>query len=257
MFGISEAQFFAFVLILLRVGSLFVFAPVFSSPNIPGTVKSALVLGLSVSLAALGVVGAVPVPESGGVTALFVAQEILLGMLFGFVANLIFAAVQLGGQVIGIDMGLGIVNVFDPQFETQVSVVSQLQTILAFLLFLAVGGDRLLIEGFAVNFSRLPPGALVLSRSAVEVIITLTGSIFRVALQVAAPVIAALFAANVILGIFARSVPQMNMLILGFPLKIFVGFAVLGLSLPHLSRVFLGALSDSFEAIQGLATVLR
>ena len=84
----------------------------------------------------------------------------------------------------------------------------------------------------------------------------LTAEVFRVGLQIAAPVIAAMFAANVVLGIFARSVPQMNMLILGFPLKIFVGFAVMGLSLDYVGRVILRAFSDTFEALAGVASLL-
>lgn len=255
--GITDAQFFTFLLILLRVGALFVFAPVFSSPFIPRTVKAALVLGLALGMAALGVGSEVRVPETVGRTVVLISQEVILGMLFGFVANLVFSAAQLGGQVIGVDMGLGIVSVLDPQFETQVSVVSQVQTILAFLLFLAVGGDRVLVGVFATSLQKVPPGGLALSGPALEALVFLTGEIFRVGLRIAAPVIAALFAANVILGIFARSVPQMNMLILGFPLKIFVGFLVLGVSLPYVARVLLEAFSETFQALEGVSSFLR
>lgn len=257
VFGITEAQFFTFLLVLLRVGSLFVFAPLYSSRFLPGTVKAAVVLGLSLCLTVLGVADPVPVPASAAVFALLVAQEFLLGMLLGFVADLIFVAAQFGGQVIGVDMGLGIVSVLDPQFESQVSIISQIQFILATLLFLSVGGDRMLIGAFAANFRQVAPGHLVLSGPGLGALVTLSGEIFRTGLRLAAPVMAALFATNVILGVFARSVPQMNMLILGFPLKILVGFVVLGLSLPYLARVFLHAFAETFQVLEGLPHLLR
>lgn len=254
--GITEAQFFTFMLVLIRLGSLFAFAPIFGSGAIPGTVKSALVLGLTLSLVTLGVPLQIAVPDRTGTTVLLVIQEMGVGILLGYIAGLVFAGAQLAGQSIGMDMGLGIVSVMDPQFETQVSVISQVQTILATLLFLGVGGERLLVEVFATNLSRIPPGRLVFDGPLIEALVFLTGEVFRVGLQVAAPVIAAMFAANVVLGIFARSVPQMNMLILGFPLKIFVGFTVMGLALPFAARVLLRAFAETFDALAGVAALL-
>jgi flagellar biosynthetic protein FliR len=254
--GITQARFFSFVLILLRTGSLFAFAPVFSSPLIPAQVKAASVLGLSLALAALGVVGGVEPPATMGLLVLVLAKEVILGLITGFVARLVFVAVEFGGQLVGFDMGLGIVSVFDPQSEARISVISQLQFLVAMLLFLAVGGDRMLVEVFAAQLREIPPGQVAFTGPVLRVLIELSAGIFVAALRVAAPVIAALFAANVILGVFARSVPQMNMLILGFPLKIVVGFAVLGLSLSYWSDVILRALSDTFEALRALPSLL-
>jgi flagellar biosynthetic protein FliR len=254
--GIAEPRFFAFLLVLLRIASLFAFAPVFSSPFVPAQVKAAVVLGLSLCLTALGVAGPVAIPSSYGMLAALAAQEVLLGLLVGFVARLVFAAVQFGGQLVGFQMGLGIVSVLDPQFETQISVVSQFQYILAVLLFLAVGGEGMLLEVFAHNLTALPPGGVTITRPLVGALVRLTGEVFSLGLRFSAPVVAALFASQVILGVFARSVPQMNMLILGFPLQIFVGFSVLGLSVGHWGQAVLRALSETFEALRGLASLL-
>jgi flagellar biosynthesis protein FliR len=254
--GITEARFFAFLLVLLRMASLFAFAPVFSSPFVPTRVKAAVVLGLSASLTALGVPGEVPVPGSLSHLAAFAAQEILLGAWIGFVAQLVFAAVQFGGQLIGFQMGLGIVSVLDPQSETQISVVSQFQLVLAVLLFLAVGGVGMLMETFARNLTSVPPGQPLLSGPVVRALIHLTGEVFSLGLKLSAPVVAALFASQVILGVFARSVPQMNMLILGFPLQILVGFTVMGVAVRHWGHTWLRALSETFEALHGLSSLL-
>jgi len=254
LFGIPETAFFAFMLILFRMAALFSFAPVFSSPSLPAVVKASIILSFSICLASSGVVA--PIPPTFGMLFLAIAREILIGLLLGFAANLIFTAVQLGGQVIGMDMGLGIVSVMDPQFEAQVSIISQFQVMAAILIFLAVGGHLKLIEVFASNLNALPPGRIVLSGEVIESLVYLTSEIFTVGLKLAAPIVATLFAANVILGVFARSVPQMNMLILGFPLKIFTGFMLLGLSLPYVSTVLIRQFSITFEALNGLTALI-
>lgn len=257
IFGISEARFFAFFLILVRLGSLFGFAPVFGTPFIPVRVKTAAVLGIALCLSALGVGGEVPPPGSLSVLAGLVVQELLLGFVLGLVTRLVFAAVEFGGQVVGLQMGLGIVSVLDPQFETQVSVVSQVQFILATLLFLSVGGDRMLIEAFAGNLTRMPPGRFIVAGPAIKTLLLLGGEVFSVGLRISAPVVVALLATHVILGVFTRSMPQMNMLILGFPLQILFGFVILGLSLSHWGAVMVRAFSDMFEALRGVAALFQ
>lgn len=255
LLGVAESAFFTFFMILLRVGALFSFAPVFSSPSLPAVVKSSMILAFSFCLA-MGVGISAPVPQTVGVLLAVSAREIMLGMLLGFTSNLIFVAVQLSGQLIGMDMGLGIVSVMDPQFEAQVSIISQFQVMAALIIFLSVGGHLKLIEVFASNLAAIPPGRLMVSGSVVESLISLTGEVFKVGLRLTAPIMAALFAANVVLGIFARSVPQMNMLILGFPLKILTGFTLLGLSLPYVSKVLIQQFSITFDALNGLSSLL-
>ncbi|MHB8765468.1 MAG: flagellar biosynthetic protein FliR [Deferrisomatales bacterium] len=255
--GVTEAQFFAFVLVLFRMASLFAFAPVYSSPFVPNQVKAAAALGLSASLVALGAALPVPIPSSPYQVVLLLAQEMILGFAAGYVARLVFAAVQFGGQLAGFQMGLGIVSVMDPQFEEQISIISQIEFLLATLLFLAIGGDRLLLEVFARHLEVAPPGRMAFGEPAMVALVRLTGEIFRVGLMASAPVVVALFGTHVILGVFARSVPQMNMLILGFPLQILVGFTVLGLSLPHWGRFVVRSLADTFEALRALPAVFR
>lgn len=257
LFGVTEAWFFAFFLVLLRMGGLFSFAPVFSSPLFPRRVRGAVVLALTASLVVLGVGGVVSPPKTLGLLVLFVLQEVLLGVLLGLAARLVFAAVELGGQLIGLQMGLGIVSILDPQFETQVSVVAQLQFLMATVLFLWVGGDRMLIAAFAGNLERIPVGHPVVTGPALRALLGLAGEVFRLGLQVAAPVIVALLCTQVVLGVFARSVPQMNMLVLGFPLQILLGFVVMGVGMTHWGRLMLRAFSDLFEALRGLSQFVQ
>ncbi|MBI5445666.1 MAG: flagellar biosynthetic protein FliR [Deltaproteobacteria bacterium] len=257
LLGISEAKFFTFLLILLRIGSLFTFAPVFGIAVIPLRVKAAAALALAVSLSVLNVGGTAPVPPglSGLIAA--VVQEIVVGLLLGLVARLFFAAIEFGGQLVGLQMGLGIVSMLDPEFETQVSVLSQVQLILATLLFLAIGGERMLIEAFAGNLEKIRPGGPIVAAPAFRALVTFAGEIFSAGLQISAPVVVSLLATQIILGVMARSVPQMNMLILGFPLQIFFGLAILALSLPAWARAVLAAFARMFEALSGFSSLLR
>lgn len=257
LLGIAQAKFFSFFLILLRLGTLLTFAPVYGTTMLPVRVKAAVALGLAVCLSALGVGGQVPVPATNAALAFLAAQEMLLGFLLGFTTRLVFAAVEFGGQLVGLQMGLGIVSILDPQFQTQVSIVSQFQFLLATFLFLSVGGDLLLVEAFAANLERIPPGHFVMDGHVLGALVTLTGEIFRLGLQLSAPVVVALLATQVVLGVFARSMPQMNMLILGFPVQILLGFGILGLGLPHWCRMLVRAFSETFEVFKGLASLLH
>lgn len=257
LLGLSEAKFFTFFLILLRVGSLFTFAPVFSLALVPVRIRAATALAIAASLSMLGVGAPATVPSHVSELLLTVVREIGVGLLLGFVARLFFAAIEFAGQIVGLQMGLGIVSILDPQFQTQVSVLSQIQLIVATLLFLAIGGDRMLLEAFAGNLDRIPPGQALLTGPALRALLALAAEIFKAGLQISAPVVVALLGSQVILGVLARSMPQMNMLILGFPLQIFIGLGILGLSLPGWSRAVLASFSRMFEALRGFSLLLR
>ncbi|MDW7711421.1 MAG: flagellar biosynthetic protein FliR [Deferrisomatales bacterium] len=254
--GISEARLFGFLLVLLRVGALFAFAPVFSTSFVPARVRAAAALGVSACLGALGLPGEIPVPESLSVLLVLGVQEVLVGALAGYVAQLVFAAARFGGQVAGVQMGLGVASVLAPGMEPEVSVVSHVQFVLAALLFLAVGGEGLLLEGFARNLASVPPGQPLVSGSVAGALVHLTGEVFVLGLKLAAPVVAAVFASQVVLGVLARSVPQLNVLLLGFPLQILVGFTVLGLAVGPWGATWLRALSHTFEALEGVFSLL-
>lgn len=254
--GFSEGQFIAALLLFTRVASMFLFAPAWNSPILPRRVKAVTALAITATLVVSGASGVVAPPASLAVLILMVVREVGVGLVLGMIMEFLFAAVQFGGHIVGSEMGFGMAVIMDPQSGGQVSPIGRVYYYAALLFYLSVGGDRLLLEAFVGNLSRLPLGQLHFSGSILKALVVLSGEVYTLGFQLVAPVMVALFASSVILGIMARSVPQMNMLMLGFSLKIFVGLIFAGAMLTKWSEAFLVALSRSFEAIRGIGALL-
>ncbi len=227
-------QFLLWALILLRIASALAVMPVFGYRGVPAAVKVGLAVFVSFLL--LPVVQAPPHGEmvgAGLLTFLALAlPEIAAGLVIGVVTHFIFYGVQLSGQYLGIQVGFAIANVIDPQTEQQISIIAQVQFIFAMLIFLIFNGHHFLLLGLQQTFAVVPVGGAVFPAGLAEMFVKLMGGLFAAGIKIAAPVMAALFLSEVALGIVARTVPQMNVFIVGFPLKIGVGLLALALSWP-------------------------
>ena len=142
-------------------------------------------------------------------------------------------------------MGLGMANVFDPQSQEQVSLVGRFESITATLIFLAMDGHLIIIQALIRSYSILPPGGASVSQPLVEKLIDLSASVFVIGLQIGAPLIVALFLANAIVGLLARSVPQIQVFVVGFPLTLLLGFLFLFFGMPFYSQ----AVHQMFEKL--------
>lgn len=254
--GFSEGQFWAGVLLLARVAGLFTFVPPLSNPIIPRRIRAAAAMVMTFSLISLGVAGTV-VPPSGLLEmTVMMGREAAIGMLLGLTAQILFLAVLFGGQVMGTQMGMNVATLMDPQFQSSVAEVSYIYYYGAMLMFLAVGGDRMVIEAFVGNLHALPLGRSHVPPVAVKALVYWTGEIFSTGFSLVAPVMASLFASSVLLGILARSVPQINMLMLGYSLKIIVGLVVMALFLPAWMDAFLRFMGRMFEMMAGMSRVM-
>lgn len=233
---VSVAQFQIFMLVFVRVIGIVAVSPFFGHRAVISQTKAGLSL-----LIAMALFAAVPVtiePTTDLLPYVIVAtKELILGMLFGFVARLVFFAVQFAGEVIGIDIGFGVVNIIDPLSAETISIIGTFKNLIAIITFLIIDGHHILLHALAKSFDMIPIGGIVLSNAMGTGIIKMTASVFTMAIQIAAPVITALFLTSLALGIVARTVPQMNVFIVGFPLKIGVGMAMLALSLPLFQMV--------------------
>ncbi len=163
---------------------------------------------------------------------LLMVSEVLLGSMIGLIARMIFTAVEYGGTVIGYQMGFAAANVFDPQNQRQISLISQFQNIFAILIFLAVDGHHVFFQVAAESYKLLPPGAFNISGEAIPYLLKLSSRIFFLGIQFSAPILAVLLLSGLILGILARVFPQLNVFLLSFPLNIGISFTVIGLTLP-------------------------
>lgn len=241
---ITAEQIEIFILIFLRVSAIMATIPVLGNRTVPLKVKG----GLSVIVAFLILPFVRHDPVSLGILSLIcrMAGEVFIGIIIGFMGRLLFAGIQLAGQLVGFQMGFAIVNVIDPVTSSQVSIISQFQHLIAMLVFLAVNGHHVFLSAVAESYRIIPPLGFHFTGPLAESIVQLSKNIFIVAIKMGAPIMAVLFFTSVGLGLIARTVPQINIFIVGFPLKIAVGLISIGLTLPFFIR-FAGTIFMDFE----------
>lgn len=235
--ALAAANLETFVLVFCRLGGMMVWAPVLGHRSIPVPHRAGLAALLALLLTPL--VGGGPRGSSAGdalALAGAMAGEALVGLAIGFVAHLILAAVQTGGELLGLQMGLGIASVFDPAAGEQTQVLTRLLEIVALLTFLAVNGHHLLLRAVAASFSRIGPGA-GLDPAAAGGLVGLGGKVFRSGVEMAAPVVGLLMVLNVALAILSRAVPQMNVFFVALPASVAVGLLGLSDVMPTLGHV--------------------
>jgi len=248
IFNYTAQQIETFLLVLLRVSGILIVAPIFGHQAVPQQIKIGFALCLSLILVPL--VSTVPVsfPQAIIPLGLFLAKELVAGLFIGFTFLLIFYGVEMGGSIVGMQIGFGLVNVIDPQSGQEVSVIGTLQFLLAMLFFLAINGHHIIISSILDSFKIIPPGGVQFSSPVGEKIIRMVAACFVIAIKIAAPLMVTLFLTDVALAMIARTIPQMNVFIVGFPLKIGVGFLMLIFTLPLFSlileRLFMNLDSD-------------
>ncbi len=228
---IPTDAFRIFLLVLLRVSSFLFLFPFFGSPVVPARVKTALALAISFALWPVAAKTSLVFPEDIVSMVVYVGGELILGMSLALSARIFFAAVQLAGSIISFQMGFSMISIIDPQSGASMAIMSQIGYLVAVLIFLAVGGHHVILTALADSFFLVHPGGLVLNESLWDTLKILISAMFTLGIRVASPPMVALFLTSCAFGMCARFVPQMNVLVLAFPVKIFVGLALFGLSL--------------------------
>jgi flagellar biosynthetic protein FliR len=171
---------------------------------------------------------------------LAVIREVLVGLSIGMGATMILSGIQKAGQIADTQMGLGLANVIDPMTNTQVSVMGQFFYTVAILVFLAVDGHHMLIQALVDSFSTVPLGQAHFTPALGTKMMSLFSQMFFIAFRVGAPIIGALFITNMVLGVVARTVPQMNVFIVGMPLNLGVGLLIAATSMSFFVYVMQG-----------------
>lgn len=252
MISVTSAQLnawlAAFIWPLTRILALVASAPVLGNEGLPARMK--ISLAVLITLVVAPTLGPLPELDPGSGAALIIlAQQVLIGLAMGLAMRIVFAAADIAGELIGLQMGLGFATFFDPQNANQSPVVSQFLGLLVILAFLSVNGHLLMISVLADSFKTLPisawPGTVTLMT-----LVQWGGRIFLAGVLLALPVIAALLIANVALGILTRAAPQLNIFAVGFPVTLAIGFLALMLSLTYMAPSWLRLMED------GLATML-
>ncbi|SMB94058.1 flagellar biosynthetic protein FliR [Thermanaeromonas toyohensis ToBE] len=220
-----------FFLVLVRLTTFFMVAPIFSARSIPVLVR----VGLAVLLAFLlfPILSTTELALTSEITyALAALREALVGLALGYLAALLLATVQVGGELLDIHMGLSMANLLDPQYGMPVTLWGQFFTLLGLLLFLQFDGHHIILLALQESFMFLPLGSAKFSGVLVQDAVRIWGDVMRWSLNLALPVIGALLIADVALSLLARTVPQLNVFILSFPIKLGLGLLVVILILP-------------------------
>jgi flagellar biosynthetic protein FliR len=238
----SLLQFQAFVLVLTRVASILFLMPLLGTRYVPLLVKVGLALVSSLiilPLVAVEVRGALFEPAG---FVFYLIAELLIGLCLGLSIKLIFAGVQLAGEFIGYQMGLAMASLVDPQSGVNTTVVAEFNYLAALLLFLSLDGHHWFFKALVESFRTIVPGGLHLNSGLYHYFLQLSGKMFLVAVKLAAPVTAIVLFTQIALGLTARMVPQINLLMASFPLTIGLGllFWLFSLDLfsPYLKTLF-------------------
>lgn len=256
-FEFNPKDVVAFVLVLMRAAGIFLTAPVFASRNIPIMVKASWILLIAFLIFPVVPFRAEILPSSGIPLGLAVVREMLIGFSLGLGASLIFTGIQLAGQMVDIQMGLGMVNVIDPVTSTQISVMGQYYYLIATLVFMAANGHHLLLRAVVDSFNVIPLGQAHFSTALGIKMMSLFSQVFFIAFRVGAPVIGALFITNLALGVIARTVPQMNVFIVGMPLNLGVGLLIAALSMSFFVFILQGLFKGMYRDLALLIQAMR
>jgi flagellar biosynthetic protein FliR len=255
MITVTSAQLDSWLAMLVfpmaRVLGLFAIAPVFGGAGVPRRIR--LMIGLAVTFALIPGLPPVPPVSPGSWTGMFmIAQQMLIGILFGFTLRVIFAAVDVAGEMIGLQMGLSFAVFYDPQNAGQSAVMSEFLGLLTTLLFLAMNGHLLTLSVLAESFHLLPIATTPIAAPGLAAAVSWAAVLFSAGVLLSLPVVAALLIANIAMGVLSRVAPQLNLFAVGFPVTIMAGFVVVTISLPYFGTAMEGLFDHSFAALRGI-----
>jgi len=244
------SRFMMFTLVLARTGALLMTAPIFGMPALPRRVRGLLAVAMSLLVTPVFINTSIPPVENTIDYGRLLASEALVGLLLGFGTNILFSGVQVAGQIVSQLSGLSLADVFSPGFEEDVSVFSQLFYFLTVAVFVALGGHRIVTEALLETFTAAPPGHAALGTDFVEVLTSIMLQSFALGIRAAAPLLVSLLLSNLLLGLISRTLPQINVIVVGFGLNALLAMGVLFLSLGAAAWTFQDPTIDVLQQLR-------
>lgn len=252
IFAFNPAQALSLLLTLIRVSLLIFLLPIFGGDGAPRILKAAICLAFTLAIWPHVSLPGAAMPAHPFELTLIILSEMVLGLMFSLVVRFVFAGIQSGGQILAFQMGFSMATTVDPMQGEQETILSHFLYTVAILTFLVLNGHLYVLAALMGSFELIPPGGLVLNPPVSTQVITLSADIFVLAIKVAAPVLAALFLVELALALMARAAPQMNLLIIGFPLKIAIGLFFMGMLFTLMSEQIYDFIIDSGPMILNL-----
>ena len=246
-----------FIWPLSRILALVATAPILSNRSIPVRVKLGLAIMITILVAPTVEKSLPQIDPATGLGLIVLLQQLLIGVAIGFVMRIVFVAVEMAGELIGLQMGLGFAIFFDPQNSGQIDIIGRFLGVIASLAFLAIDGHLMMIALISQSFATLPVGSDGVTNVTFTTLANLGGEIFKSGLQLSLPVLTALLITNLALGILTRAAPQLNIFSVGFPLTLSIGLFVLALSMPFYLPILERLVYDSLNLMMGILNVSK
>ncbi len=257
------------LLVLFRITGIFVVSPVFGSKTVPMKLRILFALTLSwcvyplvygslaAGAVALRVPGISDVPiqnVSMLLLASAVAMELAIGALIGYGAMLPVVGMQMAGHIVDQQIGLGLAGIFNPEFDDESGAVGEFYFVLATLIFITLGGHRMVLDTLLGSFQHIPLGGFKIDSNVIGLVIALLTVMLELAIRVAAPLLCLIFLETVAMGFIARTVPQLNILSIGFPLRILLGVSILIASITVQADTLKGAFAQTLQMLNRFFT---
>ncbi|SEK68829.1 flagellar biosynthetic protein FliR [Nitrosovibrio tenuis] len=241
---------------LARILALLAATPVLGNAAVPARVK--IGLGMLITLVIAPTIGPLPKIDPASLEGLLVlSQQILIGVAMGFAMRIVFSAVEMAGEIAGLQMGLGFATFFSAHSDGSTLVVGKFLGLLATLAFLSVNGHLLVLSVLAESFNAFPVSAEPFSVSGWKTLADWGSKIFLVGLKLALPIVASLLIVNLALGILTRAAPQLNIFAVGFPITLIAGMVALIMSLPYFIPVIEQLVSEGLQTMLEIADAAR
>jgi flagellar biosynthetic protein FliR len=243
------------ILVLTRFGGLVMAAPVVGSRSVPVRIRALLVLALTLLVAPLHWGTPLDGPHNILELAILVSLETLIGLALGLGITVLLLGLQLAGHVAGHMSGMAMADIFDPTFNASVPIFSQLLDVVAVLLFVAIGGHRMVVEALLETFRWMPPGSAGISTDAVHSLIEIVRQSFLLGIRAAAPMIVALLMSMLVMGLISRTLPQLNILAVGLSLNSMVMLSAMAISLGTIVWLFQDRIEPTIAVIWDMFAV--
>jgi flagellar biosynthetic protein FliR len=236
----------------MRVSGFVFAAPVLGSPIIPRIIK--VWYSLLIAMIMVPMMSAHAELPSFDTVGFFVlaGREVMLGILMGMICSLFIHGIEFGGHLVGLQMGFAASTLFDPLSKNQAAVVGRFQAMLALILFLILNGHHSMLQGLALSYKVVPPSLSGFGPRAGKELIMLSGTVFTIAIRVAIPALVALLLAQIGVGLLAKTMPQMNVFVIGFPVKIALGLFIIGVTMPYFTYVLTKSIRETDIGLNNL-----
>lgn len=236
--SVNPDQFLIFALVLIRISGLVVTAPIFGDRAVPPRVRTLLAVGLAFLITPTQLNADIPQPANLLGFAMLAGGELLVGLTLGLGVMLLFSGAQIAGQLISHLSGMALADVFQPGLDSSIPVYSHLLYLVSLTVFVLIDGHRMVMTGLLSAFTAVPPGSAGIPLSAAEAFTDLLTQSFIVGIRTAAPITVAQLLGTLVLGLISRTLPQLNVLVLGFGINALVTLSLVMFTLAGMVWVF-------------------